>query len=404
MGESLQSGLVGELVADQELFAAIRRDIHAHPELRYEEDRTSALIVDLLQEWGIETHVGLARTGVVGTIRAGSSDRAIGIRADMDALPLEELNQFAHASVFPGKMHACGHDGHVAMLLAAARHLARHRNFDGTVYLVFQPAEEGGGGARQMILDGLFDLFPMQSIYGLHNWPGLPQGIFAVKPGPVEASSNYFRVTVTGKGGHAAMPHGAIDPVMICSQLVQAFQTIISRNKHPLEPAVVSVTRINGGHALNIIPEICEIQGTVRAFTPHTLDLIETRMREIIDGLCAGFGATYDFAFDRKSPATINDPAQAEQVRQALVGFAGPEQVVEFEPTMGSEDFSYFLEQKPGCYFFLGNDAAGTETGTPPPPPCMLHNPHYDFNDALIPLGGTAWVRLVEHLLPPAAG
>ena len=374
---------------------AIRRDIHAHPELRFEEIRTADLVAQKLTEWGIPIHRGMGTTGVVGILKNGSSDRAIGLRADMDALPMQEFNQFAHASQHAGKMHACGHDGHVAMLLAAAQHLSQHPNFDGTVYFIFQPAEEGGGGAREMIRDGLFDKFPMQAVYGMHNWPGLKEGQFALSPGPVMASSNEFKITIHGKGCHAALPHNGIDPVMVACQMVQAFQTIISRNKKPVDAGVISVTMIHTGEATNVVPDQCELQGTVRTFSIEVLDMIEQRMRDVAAHTSAAFGATCTFAFVRNYPPTINHPAEAEFARAVMADIVGAQNVVAQEPTMGAEDFSYMLQAKPGAYCFIGNgDGVHREIGHGEGP-CTLHNPNYDFNDALIPLGATYWVKLV---------
>ncbi len=391
--------LIDSILADAPALTALRRDLHAHPELSFEEVRTSDLIARKLTEWGIPVHRGLGKTGVVGIIRNGSSDRAIGLRADIDALPMTEHNRFAHASTQPGRMHACGHDGHTAMLLAAAKHLAKHRNFDGTVYLVFQPAEEHGGGAREMIKDGLFERFPMEAIFGAHNWPGMAAGQFAVRSGPVFASSNEFRITIRGKGAHAAMPHNGIDPVPVACQMVQAFQTIITRNKRPLETAVISVTMIHAGEVTNVVPDSCEIQGTVRTFTTEALDLIERRMKTIAEATCAAFEAHCDFRFDRNYPPTVNHPAETAFVRGMLAEVAGATNVLEFEPTMGAEDFSFFLLEKPGCYFLIGNGDGTHRQGGHGMGPCMLHNPSYDFNDELIPLGATAWVRLAEKWL-----
>jgi hippurate hydrolase len=315
----------------------------------------------------------------------------------MDALPMTEFNKFAHASTHPGKMHACGHDGHVAMLLSAAQHLAKHRHFDGTVYLIFQPAEEGGGGAREMIKDGMFDLFPMDAVFGMHNWPGNRVGDFAVSPGPVMASSNEFKIVIHGKGGHAALPYIAVDPVPIACQMVQAFQTIISRNVKPVEAGVISVTMIHAGEATNVIPDSCELQGTVRTFTTEVLDLIEKRMKEIADNLSTAFGATCDFEFVRNYPPTFNHATETAFVRQVLGKVVSEAQIKPQEPTMGAEDFAYMLQAKPGAYIFIGNGdgshrAIGHGAG-----PCMIHNPSYDFNDDLIPLGGTFWVTLTEQ-------
>ena len=379
--------------------AALRRDIHAHPELCFKEVRTADVVAQKLTEWGIPIHRGLGTTGVVGILKNGTSGRALGLRADMDALPMQEFNTFSHASVHPGKMHACGHDGHTAMLLAAAQHLAKNRDFDGTVYLIFQPAEEGGGGAREMIKDGLFQQFPMDAVFGMHNWPGSAVGTFAVSAGPVMASSNEFKITIHGKGGHAAMPHNALDPVPVACQLVQAFQTIISRNKKPIDAGVVSVTMIHAGEATNVIPDHCELQGTVRTFSIEVLDMIEQRMRHMAEHLCAASDMTCEFKFSRNYPPTINSAKEAEFARQVMSSIVGADNVNAQEPTMGAEDFSFMLMEKPGCYCFIANgDGTHREMGHGGGP-CMLHNPSYDFNDELIPLGATYWVRLVEAWL-----
>ncbi|MEY2840666.1 MAG: hypothetical protein RJB60_2965 [Pseudomonadota bacterium] len=391
--------LLPELVAQAPGIQALRRDIHAHPELCFEELRTSDLVAERLTAWGIEVHRGLGTTGVVGVIQGRQGKRAIGLRADMDALPVTEGNHFAHASRHPGKMHACGHDGHTAMLLAAAQHLAANRDFDGTVYLVFQPAEEGGGGAREMMRDGLFDRFPMDAIFGMHNWPGMKVGQFAIKDGPCFASSNEFHIRIKGKGCHAAMPHLGIDPVPVACQLVQGFQTILTRNVRPIETGVISVTMIEAGEATNVIPDVVTIQGTVRTFTTDTLDLIETRMREMSQQMCAAFGATAEFEFSRNYPPTINHTAETEFVRQVMREVVGPANVQAFEPTMGAEDFSFFLQGKPGAYFVIGNGDGVHREGGHGLGPCTLHNPSYDFNDQLIPLGATLWVKLVQRWL-----
>jgi hippurate hydrolase len=383
--------------------AAIRKQIHANPELCFAEVQTADLVAAKLTEWGIPIHRGMGTTGVVGIIKNGTSDRAIGLRADMDALPMQEFNTFAHASKNAGKMHACGHDGHTAMLLAAAQHLAKNRNFDGTVYLIFQPAEEGGGGAREMIKDGLFEKFPMEAVYGMHNWPGMQVGKFAVSAGPVMASSNEFKIVIHGKGGHAALPHDGIDPVLAACQMVQAFQTIISRNKKPIEAGVISVTMIHAGEATNVIPDSVEIQGTVRTFTLELLDLIEKRMRDIAEHTSAAFGATCDFEFDRNYPPTINSEAEANFAGQVMSDIVGAANVLKQEPTMGAEDFSYMLLAKPGAYCFIANGEGDHRAMGHGGGPCMLHNPSYDFNDDLIPLGATFWVRLVEESLKAGA-
>ena len=391
--------LIPELVAAAPAIGAIRRDIHAHPELCFEEKRTADVVAAQLTQWGIPIHRGMGTTGVVGIVKAGTSSRAIGLRADMDALPMQEFNTFAHASQHSGKMHACGHDGHTAMLLAAAQQFSKERNFDGTVYLIFQPAEEGGGGAREMIKDGLFKQFPMEAVFGMHNWPGSEVGKFAVSAGPVMASSNEFKVTIRGKGGHAAMPHNGLDPVPVACQMVQAFQTIISRNKKPIDAGVISVTMIHAGEATNVIPDSCELRGTVRTFSIEVLDMIERRMGEIAKHTAAAFGMECSFEFVRNYPPTINSAKEAEFARNVMASIVGEANVGAQEPTMGAEDFSYMLMAKPGCYAFIANgDGAHREMGHGGGP-CMLHNPSYDFNDSLIPLGATYWVKLAEAWL-----
>ncbi|WP_137389098.1 M20 aminoacylase family protein [Rhodoligotrophos defluvii] len=382
---------------------ALRRDIHAHPELCFEENRTANLVAAKLTEWGIPVRRGLGRTGVVGIVKNGTSDRAIGLRADMDALPIQEANTFGHASKATGRMHACGHDGHVAMLLAAARHLASHRNFDGTVYLIFQPAEEAGIGGREMIADGLFEEFPMEAVFGMHNWPGQGVGTFAVSPGPVMASHSVFKITVRGRGSHAAMPHNGIDPVPVACEMVNAFQLIVSRNKRPIDAAVVSVTMVRAGEAINVVPDSCELQGTVRTFTTGVLDLIERRMKQIAEHICAAHEARCVFEFSRNCPPTVNSEAETAFARQVMASIVGEENVLKQEPTMAGEDFAFMLQARPGAYCFIGNgDGSHRETGRSAGP-CLLHNPSYDFNDALIPLGATYWVRLAEGWLRPPA-
>jgi hippurate hydrolase len=393
--------LVEPILAFQTELQQIRRDLHAHPELCYEEQRTADLVAARLAEWGIPVVRGLGLTGVVGIIKNGTSPRAIGLRADMDALPMQELNTFGHASRHAGKMHACGHDGHTAMLLGAAHYLSKHRNFDGTVYLVFQPAEEGGGGGRRMIEDGLFEKYPMEAVYGMHNWPGIPVGHFGVVAGPMMASSNEFRVVVKGKGAHAAQPHRGVDPVMVAVQIAQSWQTIISREKNPLDTAVLSITQIHAGSATNVIPDEAVMVGTVRTFTTNVLDLIERRMQEIANGVAAGFNASIDFEFQRNYPPLVNHAAQTAFAVEAMKAVAGEANVdAKVEPTMGAEDFAYMLQAKPGCYVFIGNGegdhrAMGHGLG-----PCQLHNASYDFNDQLLPIGASYWVRLAEMSLP----
>ncbi|MBE7366291.1 M20 aminoacylase family protein [Ramlibacter pallidus] len=394
--------LLDSIVTEAASIVAVRRDIHAHPELCFEEVRTADLVAAKLTEWGIPVHRGMGTTGVVGIVKNGTSSRAVGLRADMDALPMQEYNTFAHASKHPGKMHACGHDGHVAMLLAAARHFAKNRNFDGTVYLIFQPAEEGGGGAREMIKDGLFEQFPMEAVFGMHNWPGGAVGTFAVSPGPVMASTAEFKLTIRGKGGHGAMPHLGIDPVPVACQVVQAFQTIVSRNTKPIDAAVISVTMIHAGEATNVIPDSCELQGTVRTFSTEVQDMIARRMQQVAEHTCAAHEARCEFEFHRNYPPTVNSKAEAEFARGVMASIVGEQNVREQEPTMGAEDFAFMLEAKPGAYCFISNgDGSHREFGHGPGP-CVIHNPSYDFNDDLIPLGATYWVRLAEEWLAKA--
>jgi len=394
--------LIEEIVAQADELAALRRDIHAHPELCFEEVRTADVIAAKLTEWGIAVHRGLGKTGVVGIVHgrdAGACGRALGLRADMDALPMQEGNTFAHASRHAGRMHGCGHDGHVAMLLAAAQHLSRHRDFDGTIYLIFQPAEEGGGGAREMIRDGLFTRFPMQAVFGMHNWPGMAEGQMAVSPGPVMASSNEFKITVRGKGGHAAMPHLVLDPVPVAAQIIMGLQTIVSRNLKPVDAGVISVTMVHGGEATNVVPDTVELQGTVRTFSVAVLDMIEQRMQQVIDGICASHGVKHAFVFERNYPPTINAAPEAALARAVMQRLVGASKVLDQEPTMGAEDFAYMLEEKPGAYCFIANGEGDHRAIGHGGGPCMLHNPSYDFNDRLIPLGATFWVELAKEWL-----
>ena len=371
-----------------------RRDIHQHPELKFEENRTADLVAAKLEEFGIEIHRGLAKTGVVGTIRNGDGP-SIGLRADMDALPLEEKNTFKHASSNPGKMHACGHDGHTAMLLGAAKHLASSKNFKGTVNFIFQPAEEGGGGGELMIKEGLFEMFPVDSVYGLHNWPGMPAGIFGVGSGPIMASVDTFDLTINGRGGHAAMPDQCIDPIVIASQVVTALQTIPSRNTHPVDSVVISVTQIHAGDAYNVIPDSVQMHGTVRTFQPETRKEIPSSMLRVAEGVCAAYGGTCELNYMSGYPATINSVAETEISAKAVVDLLGEENIIRNPtPSMGGEDFSYMLEARPGCYVWLGIGPGKGEGG------CMLHSSHYDFNDDVLPIGASYWVKLVENELP----
>ena len=374
---------------------AIRRDIHAHPELAFNEVRTADIVARELTNYGLEVHRGLAKTGVIGVLRKGNSARAIGLRADMDALPMQEKNEFAHRSQHAGQMHGCGHDGHTTMLLGAARYLAEHRDavdFDGTVYFIFQPAEESEGGARVMIEEGLFKQFPMDQVFGLHNWPGIPAGEMAVMPGPVMAGTCSFEISVRGQGCHAAMPNQGIDTLVVASQLVLALQTIVARNLHPCESAVVSVTQIHGGEAWNVIPDDAVLRGTIRSFKPEIQTLIESSVERLCAGIASTFGAQIGVRFDQRYPPTVNSLAETELCRQTAAALLGEGKLRQDElPSMGAEDFAYMLQAKPGCYVWLGN---GPGTGG-----CSLHNPHYDFNDAILPIGICYWVKLVETVL-----
>jgi len=374
---------------------AWRRDIHAHPETAFEETRTAAFVAERLQSFGLEVETGLAGTGVVGTLRGRGrpGNRAIGLRADLDALHVTERNEFGHTSTTPGKMHACGHDGHTVMLLGAARYLAQSRQFDGTVHFIFQPAEENEGGGRVMVEEGLFEKYPVDSVYGMHNWPGLPAGEFAVRPGPMMAAFDTFEITIAGKGAHGAMPHLGTDPMMVAAALTQALQTVVSREIDPLQPAVVSVTQIHGGETWNAIPGHAVLRGTTRSFDPAVQARIEVAMRRITDGVCAAHGASGTLQYEHRYPATINTKDEADLCRLVAAAVAGRDKVhTDLPPSMGSEDFAYMLQAKPGCYVWIGNGPA--EGG------CLLHNDRYDFNDEILPIGATYWASLVETALP----
>ena len=393
--------ILPEILESAESIAQIRRNIHAHPELRFEEKRTAELVADALSSWGIPVFKGLGRTGVVGRLDGDlGPGKMIGLRADMDALPLQEKNTFAHASTNPGKMHACGHDGHTAMLLGAAQYLSNHREFKGSVIFIFQPAEEGGAGAQEMIEDGLFEQFPCDAVFGLHNWPGLEEGHFGVTNGPMMASSNEFSIEIQGKGGHAALPHNSADPIMAGVQIAQALQTIITRNKRPVDAAVISITQFHAGKTSNVIPDAAMLGGTVRTFTLEVLDLIERRLHEIANQVASAFDCKADVEFKRNYPPLINHEREtlfASHVMKELVGEARVN--TRIDPTMGAEDFAFMLLKKPGCYVFLGNGDGDHRMTGHGMGPCHLHNPSYDFNDALIPVGVNYWVRLAQTFL-----
>ncbi len=370
-----------------------RHHLHAHPETAFEEAATSAFVADKLRSFGLEVHTGIAKTGVVGVLRNGSSGATVGLRADLDALHIHEKTGAAHASQTDGKMHACGHDGHTTMLLGAAQALAQRRNFDGTACFIFQPAEENEGGGRVMVEEGLFDRFPMQAVYGMHNWPELPLGRIALREGPLMGAYDVFEITATGRGGHAAMPHLGRDPMPFAAHLINALQTIVARNIHPLEAGVVSVTQVHGGDTWNVIPQEVVLRGTARSFQPAVQDLIEKRMREIVAGLAATFDMSATIRYERRYPATINTPAETQHALAAATALVGAANVdTNPTPSMGSEDFAFMLQHKPGCYIWLGG---GHGPGTH-----NLHHPQYDFNDDALAIGASYWVTLAEQQLP----
>ena len=373
---------------------AWRRDIHQHPELLYDVHRTAAFVAERLREFGCdEVATGLGRTGVVGVIKgrkpAGNSDiKVIGLRADMDALPMQELNQFTHRSTHDGKMHACGHDGHTTMLLGAARYLAETRNFSGDAIVIFQPAEEGGAGAAAMIKDGLMDRFAIDQVYGMHNGPGIPIGSFAIRSGPVMAATDAIDIKIEGLGGHAARPHKCIDSVLVGSQLITALQSIVSRTVDPLDSAVISMCEFHAGNARNVIPHTAELRGTVRTLTPEVRELIEKRVHEVVAGVAQITGAKIDLVYERGYPVTVNHASQTDVATQVAKQVAGEANVLDMPPLMGAEDFAYMLESRPGAFIFCGNgDSAG------------LHHPAYNFNDEAIVYGTSYWIKLVENTL-----
>jgi amidohydrolase len=374
-----------------------RHDIHAHPELGFEERRTSDLVAEKLAGFGCEVHRGIGRTGVVGRLRIGNSSRSVGLRADMDALPIQEANSFTYRSRYDGRMHACGHDGHTTMLLGAARYLAETRNFDGTVHFIFQPAEEGLGGGDAMVKDGLFDRFPCDAIFGMHNAPGLAVGKFAIRTGAMMAGGAYFDIGVTGRGAHGARPEAAIDPVIVASHITTALQTIVSRNVKPVDTAVLSVTQIHAGDAYNVIPQQAFIRGTARAFSAETLGMIEENMQRIATGVASGFGATAELDFRIVFPPLINDASEAAFIADVAAELVGADNV---NPNAGlvmaSEDFSFMLNSRPGAYIRIGN---GDELGG-----CQVHNPGYDFNDDVLGLGASLFAQLAERKLARVSG
>jgi hippurate hydrolase len=393
MNTALLPPALSEIRAHEAEMVAIRHQIHANPELAYEEHATSDLVAERLQRWGCDVHRGLGGTGVVGTLKAGTSHRRIGLRADMDALPIAETSGKPWASKVFGKMHACGHDGHTAMLLSAARHLAATRNFDGTVHFVFQPAEEGLAGARKMLEDGFLDLFPCDAMFGMHNAPGVPEGQFMAVPGFAMASGDTCIIKVKGIGGHGAIPQTAVDPVVAGASIVMALQTIVSRNLPPLQTGIVTVGAFLAGDAPNVIPGTAELRLTVRAMQPDVRDLLERRITEIAQSQAASFGATADVQYIRRYPVLNNSPAHTDFCKQLVRDWLGEGGLVANpEPVTASEDFAFFLEKVPGCFINIGN-GVGSDGG------CMVHNAAYDFNDRVLSTGATYWVKLAERWL-----
>jgi amidohydrolase len=384
--------LVPEVEALRPQMREWRHHLYAHPETAFEETQTAAYVADKLRSFGLDVHTGLANTGVVGVLRNGGGERAIGLRADLDALHIQEATGVPHASRNVGRMHACGHDGHTAMLLGAAKAMSQRRRFDGTVYFIFQPAEENEGGGRVMVEEGMFDRFPMESVFGLHNWPLRPLGTFATRVGPLMGAYDIFEIVATGKGAHAALPYLAKDPMLFAAHLVNALQTIVSRNLHPQDAGVVSVTQIHGGETWNIIPEQVVVRGTVRTFRKEVQDLIESRLRAIVAGVASTFDMSATVRYERRYPATVNTAEETDHAVSAMRAVVGESNVdTDPVPEMGSEDFAFMLEAKRGCYVWMGT-SEGKDT-------VHVHNPRYDFNDAALPIGASYWVTLAEQRL-----
>jgi len=384
--------IVPEIAALDAEMRGWRHRLHARPETAFEETATSAFVADALRSFGLEVHTGIAKTGVVGVLRNGRANAGVGLRADLDALHIHEASGVPHASKVPGKMHACGHDGHTTMLLAAAKAMTQRKRFDGTAYFIFQPAEENEGGGRVMVEEGLFDRFPMQAVYGMHNWPGMPAGTFAVRAGPMMGAFDIFEIVATGKGAHAAMAYQGKDPMLFAAHAIHALQTIVSRNLHPLEGAVVSVTQVHAGDTWNVIPDDIVLRGTVRTFKKDVQDTIERRMKTIVDGIAAMFEMRVTLRYERRYPATVNSATETRHAIAAASAIVGAERVdTDPMPNMASEDFAFMLQAKPGCYLWLGS---GRDEGT-----ANLHNPRYDFNDDALAIGASYWVTLAEQRL-----
>ena len=386
---------LAEAAAD---LTAWRRDLHAYPELSFEEHRTAGVVASKLERWGIEVERGCAGTGVIGRLRSGVSGRSIGLRADMDALPVQEANSFDHASRHAGRMHACGHDGHTTMLLAAAWQLSRGPSFDGTVNFIFQPAEERGAGALRMIEAGLFERFPCDAVFALHNWPGMPAGHFGLRSGPMMAGTSGFTITVAGRGAHAAMPHLGVDALMAACHIALGLQLLVSRERDPLQSAVLSITQIHAGDTMNVIAPTAVLRGTVRVFDGATLDALESGLRRVAAGTAAAHNATATVDFRRNYPPLVNHKAECALAAEVMRAIVGDEAVdCAIPPTMAAEDFAYMLNKRPGCYAFIGNGTGAHRAPDHGSGPCGLHDTSYDFNDALLPLGATYFVRLVER-------
>ncbi len=384
--------VIAEIAQEHTKLTEWRRELHQHPELAFEEHRTAAFVASKLESFGLQVTTGIAGTGVVGTLSRGGGNRAIGLRADLDALPILEANEFEHVSKTPGVMHACGHDGHTIMLLGAAEYLANHGDFSGTIHFIFQPAEENEGGARAMVEAGLFEQFPVESIYGMHNIPGIPVGAFAIKDGPIMAAFDIFEIEVIGKGGHAAIPQQTVDPIIVASQIVMALQTLVSRQINPLEPSVLSVTQVHAGEAYNVIPDSAVIRGCTRCFSTKIQQQLEDGIAKISEQIAGSFGATVNVTYERRYPPTVNAVRETEDAIQAAAETVGMNNVnTSPTPSMGSEDFAYMLLAKPGSYIWIGN---GRGEGS-----CMIHNPGYDFNDDILPIGASYWAHLSQSLL-----
>lgn len=382
--------LIPEIVENFEQLQQWRQYLHSIPEIAFGEQKTADFVEQQLKEFGVRVYPRMAGTGVIASITAGQGEKSIALRADLDALPVNEQNDdIDYCSTHQGMMHACGHDGHTAMLLAAAQYLSQHQNFNGTVYFVFQPAEENEGGGRKLVEEGFFDKYPVDAVYGMHNWPGLPAGKFSIRSGPVMAAYDVFDITIKGKGGHAAAPHNTVDPIVITGHIIQALQNISSRQINPLDSVVVSVTRVHAGDSYNVIPETASLSGTVRTFHAEVQDKVIAQIHQIVESICRAYGASVDIDYQKRYPSTINNDQETEYAALAAQNVVGEENIIcDQPPSMGSEDFSFLLNESRGCYVSIGNGQSAS-----------LHNPHYNFNDNILPVGASYWVRLTEMQL-----